>query len=83
MPDYFRREVTTRRVEYVVPMNHPDGICWAEIMKAIRACHTELWDQGRVPHGQDASDDTITLVPGDEDIVVRFLLKEEVASDGR
>jgi hypothetical protein len=35
MADYSRREVTTRRVEYVVPTNHPDGINWVEIMKAI------------------------------------------------
>lgn len=79
MADYYRREVTTRRVEFVVPMAHPNGINWTEIMKAIRACHSELESLGRISGGRDAADDQITLVPGDEDIVVRYT-REEVAT---
>lgn len=73
MADYYRREVTTRRVEFVVPMKHESGINWTEIMKAIQAAHSELYDALQIPRGQEAADDQITLVPGDEDIVVRYV----------
>lgn len=82
MADYYRREVTTRRVEFVVPMTHSDGINWTEVMKAVWACHAELREAGRIDVGQDAPDDLILMVPGDEDIVVRYVVEEAVSSDG-
>lgn len=41
-------------------------------MKAIRAAHSELREQGRVPQGDDASDDLIRLMPGDEEVIVFY-----------
>lgn len=85
MADNYRREVVSRRIEFVVPMKHESGINWTEIMKAIQAAHSELYDALKIPRGQEAADDQITLVPGDEDIVVRYMSEYavgEVKTDG-
>jgi hypothetical protein len=82
MADYFRREVTTKRVEYVVPMKHSDGINWVEVQKAIQGCIKEMESLGLIKQDTKVADDQITMIPGDEDIVVRFVSTEAVRSDG-
>jgi hypothetical protein len=37
------------------------GACWAEIMKAVCASHSELCASGRVEWGKDAPDDAIIV----------------------
>jgi hypothetical protein len=75
--NYERREVTTRAVEFIVPAQQPYGACWVELYKAVAAAHQELVAAGRIRKGEDAPDDLIRLLPGDEDIVVRYELAAE------
>lgn len=72
MATYSRRERTTVRVEFPVPAERPYGASWAEVMKAIHAAHVELWDAGVVEQDRDASDGTIWLLPGDDEVVVYY-----------
>lgn len=72
MATYDRIEVSTTMVKFVVPAPFGFGACWVEVMKAIRAAHNELWEQGRVPQGENASDDLIRLMPGDEEVIVFY-----------
>lgn len=75
MATYTSKTVLTERHEFSVPATEPWGACWAEVMKAIRAAHSELWALGLVPEGRDASDDAIRILPGDEDVVVFYVLE--------
>lgn len=72
MAPYERTETNTTLVEFVVPAPAGVGACWVEVMKAIRTAHNELWEQGRVPQGIDASGDTIRLYPGDGTVIVFY-----------
>lgn len=72
MSTYSRRERVTKRVEFTVPADPPWGAPWAEVMKAVRAAHTELSDQGMVSEGQDAPDDLIQIRPGDDEVIVSY-----------
>lgn len=72
MATYGRREVTTTRVEFPVPAEPPYGACWAEVMKAIRAAHQELWTAGLVPENQDAPDDLIKVTVSDDEVIVYY-----------
>lgn len=72
MATYERREVVTTRVE--VPAPWPNGASWVEVMKAIRACHSELsaLDPKRYPVGKDVSDDTIWIRAADDNVIVSY-----------
>jgi hypothetical protein len=72
MATYDRREVTKVTIEFVVPVMPEWGACWVEVYKAVRAAHQELWQAGVVPEGKDASDDTIRIRPGDEEVIVFY-----------
>jgi hypothetical protein len=72
---YESRTVLSERHEFIVPATDPWGACWAEVMKAIRAAHSELWELGLVPEGKDASDDAIRIIPEDDGVVVFYLLE--------
>ena len=72
MADYSRQEVTKVTVEFTVPAPFGFGACWAEVMKAIRAAHQELWQAGVIAEGKDASDDRIRIRPGDEEVIVFY-----------
>lgn len=67
MAIYFRREVTTVHVEYVLP----NPCTWAEIGKATAAINAEL--------GEDAAraDDAAWFEARDEEIVIRFEKSKE------
>lgn len=82
MATYFRRERTTKRVEFVVPTPPPWGADWTQVMRAIHAAHTELAAADRIKPGTDAPDDLIRISPGDEDVVVSFET-EHVAWEAR
>jgi hypothetical protein len=80
MAEYTRRVRTRTTVEYVIPLTIGFGACWAEIMKAIRASHSELWASGRVERGQDAPDDVIRFTVEDDAVIVFF--EQDEVSDG-
>lgn len=80
MATYTSRMVTSTRHEFVVPADRPWGACWAEVMKAIRAAHAELWDKGLVEQDKDAADNVIRILPGDEDVVVFYVLESDGVS---
>jgi hypothetical protein len=69
---YTRIEETTTLIKFIIPASFGFGACWSEVMKAIHAAHNELWEQGRVPQGEDASDDVIRFITGDEEIIVFY-----------
>jgi hypothetical protein len=69
MATYERRERTVRRVDWCVPAG-PLGACWAEVWKAVRAAHEELWELELVPMGRDAADDQIRIHGDDEAVIV-------------
>lgn len=75
MASYSTRVVSVERHEFLVPIDASWGACWAEVMKAIRAAHSELWRLGLVEQGKDASDDTIRMTNDDEHIVVFFTVE--------
>lgn len=75
MATYSRRERMTRHVEYTVPATG-GGAPWAEVMKAVRAAHQELWKSGEVPDGRDASDDTLMVTGDGEQIIVAYTVDE-------
>jgi hypothetical protein len=72
MASFHRQTRTTTRVEYIVPASPRWGACWVEVMKAVRAAHAELGEEGRIIPGNDAPDDMITIAPGDECVVVSY-----------
>jgi hypothetical protein len=76
MTDNYRREITTRRVEWVVPSSEPWGACWTEVMKAISACRQELIDADVIEADAAVPDDMIRILPGDDAVVVRIELKQ-------
>lgn len=81
MSTYSRHERTTTRVEFHVPADPPYGASWAELMKAIRAAHIELWQAGRIPEDTDAPDDAIRIQPGDDELIV-YCVREGGGGDG-
>lgn len=81
MATYFRRERTTRRVEFVVPTPAPWGADWTQVMRAIHAAHAELVEAGRIKPGTDAPDGLIRISPGDEDVVVAFEIETVQAEE--
>lgn len=71
MATHSRREVTTTRVEFIVPAKDPWGAAWADVTKAVSEAVQELRDVGR-----SIADDTISLRPGDEEIIVWYEVVE-------
>jgi hypothetical protein len=72
MAEYIKRVVTTTIVEFAVPLTLGFGACWAEVMKAIRAAHQDLWDLNKVERGKDAADDVIRLTVSDDEIIIFY-----------
>lgn len=72
MDDFRRTEVTTTHVNVHVPAPFPDGANWADIMKAIRIVHQELWTAGAVTRDRDAPDDLVKLAAADDEIIVSY-----------
>ena len=72
MATYERREVTTVRVEYLVPAEDRWGACWVGVYKAVAAAHAELREGGEGGAAVAAADDRIRIFPHDEMIVVSF-----------
>lgn len=72
MATWFRREVTTRRVEWVVPARAPFGADWAQVLQAFNQAERELRAAGWIPEGQEPSDDLIRFDAGDEEIVIYY-----------
>lgn len=70
MATYSRREVVTRRVEFVVPAQPPYGACWTEVAKAMSAARAELIEAGLLNKLAEAKDDQIKVYPADDEIVV-------------
>jgi hypothetical protein len=81
MAEYTRRERVIRRVEFHVPTSPPFGAVWAEVMKAIRAAHVELWNAGIVPRDTDAPDDRILLLSGDDDVIVYVEFEDDLHAE--
>lgn len=77
MATYDKRVVKVERHEFVVPTDEPWGACWAEVMKAIRAAHQEIWSLGLAPQGKDVSDDTIRLTGDEESVTVFYVLERD------
>ncbi|OPC84169.1 hypothetical protein B4N89_27475 [Embleya scabrispora] len=71
-----RREYTVRTVEHAIDARPPWGATFSEISKALRSIETEY----RQLHGltADASipDDALTMFPGDDELIIRFTIKE-------
>lgn len=80
MATYSRRERVTRYVEWTVPADLAWGACWNQVSNALDAA----LDEYRRHHGLDEhatpADNEIRFFPGDEEIVIRFEVKEQ--SDG-
>lgn len=72
MATFSRREVTTRRVEFLVPAVPPYGASWVEVMKAIHAATAELVALGLLAEHAEPAGDQIWIRPGDEDVAVVF-----------
>lgn len=76
MATFSRYEYTTRHIEYQVPAAQSWGAAWAEVFKAIGAALAEY----RRVHGIDeavaAADDWVWVFPGDDEIVIRFEVKQ-------
>lgn len=72
MATHSRREVHTRRVEFVVPAQPPYGAAWVEVMKAIHAAIAELREAGRLGPDEEPSDDTLWVRPSDEHVLVVY-----------
>lgn len=68
MAQYTRREVATKHVEYVVP----SPCVWIEIDKALSAARNELGERARW-------DNAATVEARDDEIVIRFLVEEQVS----
>lgn len=67
MATYVRHEVVTRRIEYRVPAPAPWGATFVEVIKAIRQAEHDLRAAQR-----EVGDDTISIVPGDEIVIVSY-----------
>ena len=78
MATYSRREVVTRTVEFTVPAFPPYGATWAEVWKAFNAAVRELRAAGRLQQGEPPSDDMVWILPGDDEVVVRYELPGHV-----
>lgn len=68
MAVYWRREVTTTYVEYVLP----NPVNWAEVGKATSAINQELGE------ARARWDDAVHFEARDEEIVMRFKKSEEI-----
>lgn len=71
MSSITRREITTRRIEHVIPTG-PHGACWNEVSLAIHNATEELRAAGHLGVGQVPSDDTIRVTGDDEAIIVFY-----------
>ncbi len=67
-----RREVTTVRVEFQIPANHPYGACWNQVELAIKAAWRELREEARIAEEAEPPDDMIRVLPMDDAIVVYY-----------
>jgi hypothetical protein len=76
MATYSRREYTTRHIEYTVPSDGLWGACWVEVDKAMVSAAREYRQVHRLPEGAALSDDALRFFPGDDEIVIRFEVKE-------
>lgn len=77
MATWSRRERVTRTVEYLVPAGRPFGACWTEVFQAVHQAERELRNAGRIPEGREPSDDQIRVLPGDDEIIVSYEIKEQ------
>lgn len=76
MATYSRREVVSRHIEYTVPTDGLWGACWVEVDKAIVVAAREYKERHGLPEGAAPSDDALRFFPGDDEIVIRFEVKE-------
>ena len=67
MAAFERREVTSTRVEYRVPAVPHFGTGWAELVKAANAAIADAKARGVL-----VTDDTLWVVPEEEEVVVWF-----------
>jgi hypothetical protein len=80
MATYWRREVHTTRVEFLVPAEPPYGAAWVEVQKAISAAIQELISRGLLAEDGTPSDDQIWVRPGDDDVAVVIEVETEAVS---
>jgi hypothetical protein len=68
MAMWWRSERTVQIVEYSVPAA-PLGACWNQVAQALNAAVFELRGER---DSWDPPDDAIRVLPGDEELIIRF-----------
>lgn len=81
MATWTRREVVTRRVEYIVPAEGPYGACWAEVCKAFSAIRSDLETAGVLPELASMPDDMVRVLPGEDEILIVADLPTQVSEE--
>lgn len=76
MPSYTHREITSRRIEYIVPAAQPWGACLGDMYAAINAARVAFIDEHNLDPMQPLSDDALWFHPRDDDIVISFTIEE-------
>lgn len=72
MATYDRWIRTIENVEYTIPADQPYGAAWVEVYKAVHAIHEELRAAGEIGVDEEAPDDRIRILPGEDEIVVFY-----------
>lgn len=72
-----RREITTKRVEFSVPLTQGFGTTHAEIAKAVQLASQEYFQTTGGQPGDRLPDDAIRLDQGENEIIVFFELRRE------
>lgn len=80
MATYGRSELHITRVEFHVPAEAPWGATWVEVMKAIHAAIAELREMGELREDEEPSDDTISIAPADDELVVSYELRKRATA---
>lgn len=83
MPDYSTRVDTYQKHKWIVPTGYERGACWVEISKAIHAAHSEIVSLGLKKEIKDISDDAVWVLPGDEEIVIYFIVETDESGSKR
>lgn len=76
MATWSRRERTIRYVEWVVPADLAWGACWNQVSNALDKALDEYRRHNHLTARDLVPDDAIRVFPGDEEIVIRFEIKE-------
>lgn len=71
-----RREIITKRVEYVVPTSVGWGATHTDLLTALKRATEEYHQLTNSAMGGPLPDDVIRVMPGDGEVVIFFVLEE-------